>query len=135
MHRPIDAAGSFEKLKARLVDRGNQQDKTLYEDLAAPTVSTSFTFAVLSIAAAEHRTLAALDIGGAFLNASMETGVQVHMRLDKTMTRMLTDIEGSYKPLASWSDSTKSCMAVSSRPRSALSSRTTRLSLSSTNGL
>ena len=93
-----DAEGSFEKLKARLVAGGNQQDKSLYDDLAAPTVSTSSVFTVLSIAAAEGRKIATLDIGGAFLNASMETGVQVHMRLDKTMTKMLTSIEESYKP-------------------------------------
>lgn len=94
----FDSAGSFEKLKARLVAGGNQQDKTLYDDLAAPTVSTSSVFALLSIAAAEGRKIATLDIGGAFLNAAMTTGVQVHMRLDKTMTRMLAGIEASYEP-------------------------------------
>jgi Reverse transcriptase (RNA-dependent DNA polymerase) len=121
MHRPLDA-GSFEKLKARLVVGGNQQDKTLYEDLAAPTVSISSVFAVLSVAAVEHRNVAALDIGGAFLNASMETGAQVHMRLDKSMTRMLTGIEASYmREIASRSDSTKPCMAASIRPHSRMS--------------
>ena len=85
MHRPIDAAGSFEKLMTRLVAGGNQQDKTLYEDPAAPTVSTSSVFAVLSVATGHwwrHRKVATLDTGGAFLNARVERRVQVHMRLD-----------------------------------------------------
>ena len=89
---------SFEKLKARLVAGGNQQDKTLYEDLAAPTVSTSSVFTVLSITASEGREMATPDVGGAFLNDAMETGVQVHMRLDRTITRILISIEASYKP-------------------------------------
>ena len=33
--------GAFEKLKARLVAGGNQQDKDLYDDISSPTVSTS----------------------------------------------------------------------------------------------
>jgi hypothetical protein len=33
-------SGEFEKLKARLVAGGDQQDKELYGDLSAPTVST-----------------------------------------------------------------------------------------------
>jgi hypothetical protein len=47
------ATGEFEKLKARLVAGGDQQDKNLYDDLSAPTVSTSAVFTVLSIAAHE----------------------------------------------------------------------------------
>jgi hypothetical protein len=89
---------SFEELEARLVAGGNQQDKICHEDLAAPTVSTSSVFTVLSTASAEGRKMATLDIGGAFRTAATETGVQVHMRLDRTMTRMLTSIEASYKP-------------------------------------
>ena len=95
----FDAGGSFEKLKARLVAGGNQQDKSLYDDLVVPTVSTSSVFMVLSIAAAEGRRMATLDIRGAFLNAGMETGVQVHMRLDRTMTRMLISITRNWRCL------------------------------------
>ena len=35
------ASGEFEKLKTRLVAGGDQQDKSLCEDLSAPTVGTS----------------------------------------------------------------------------------------------
>jgi hypothetical protein len=41
--------GKPDKLKARLVAGGNQQDRTLYcDDLSAPTVSTSAVLTILS---------------------------------------------------------------------------------------
>jgi Reverse transcriptase (RNA-dependent DNA polymerase) len=90
-------SGEFEKLKARLVAGGDQQDKDMYDDLSAPTVSTSSVFTVLSIAAHEGRKAAVVDIGGAFLNAEMKTGVPVHMRLDRTMSDLLVRLQPSYK--------------------------------------
>jgi hypothetical protein len=92
-------SGTFEKFKARLVAGGDQQDKSLYEDLSSPTAATSSVFAVAAIAAAEGRIVVATDIGGAFLNASMEpTGVKVHMRLDPAMAKMLVKIAPEYSP-------------------------------------
>ena len=38
-----------------------------------------------------------MDIGGAFLNAEMKTGVDVHMRLDKTMSDLMTRLRPSYQ--------------------------------------
>jgi hypothetical protein len=39
-----------------------------------------------------------IDIGGAFLNASLEpTGVIVHMRLDKVLTAMLVQLDSTYE--------------------------------------
>ena len=55
-------SGVFEKLKARLVAGGDQQDKNLYEDLSSPTVSTSAVLTVLAIAAHEKRKVAVVDI-------------------------------------------------------------------------
>ena len=80
--------GAFEKLKARLVAGGNQQDKDLYDDLSSPTVSTSVVMTVFAIAAYEKRNVSVVDITGAYLNADMNTGVTVYMRLDKTMSSM-----------------------------------------------
>ena len=88
----------FEKLKARLVAGGDQQDKTLYENLSSPTVSTTIVLTVAAIAAMERRIVTVLDIGGAFLNANMDsTGIIVHMRLDRVMTAMLLQIDESYR--------------------------------------
>jgi Reverse transcriptase (RNA-dependent DNA polymerase) len=74
-----------------------QQDKAMYDDLSAPTVSTSSVFTILSIAAHEGRKAAVVDIGGAFLNAEMKTWVPVHMRLDRAMSDLLIRLQPSYK--------------------------------------
>lgn len=92
------ANGTFEKFKARLVAGGDQQDKSLYDNLSSPTAATASVLAVAAIAAAEGRYAATFDITGAFLNAPMkQTGVMVHMRLDKIMTAMLLKIDPSYE--------------------------------------
>jgi hypothetical protein len=90
------ASGEFEKLKARLVAGGDQQDKGLYEDLclSSPTASTTSVLAIAAIAACEGRTVTVMDIGGAFLNADItSTGIKVHMRLNRVLTDMLVQID------------------------------------------
>ena len=57
--------GEFEKLKARLVAGGDQQDKNLYDDLSSATVSTSAVLTVLAIAAHERRAVSVVAITGA----------------------------------------------------------------------
>jgi hypothetical protein len=91
------ATEEFEKLKARLVAGGDQQYKNLYDDLSAPTVSTSAVYRVLTIAAHEGRHAAVVDSGGAFLNAEMKAGVDVHMRLDRTMSELMTRLRPDYE--------------------------------------
>jgi hypothetical protein len=92
------ASGVFEKFKARLVAGGDMQDKGLYANLSSPTAATQSLFTVAGIAAAESRHVMVIDIGGAFLNASMEpTGVLVHMRLNKIMAAILVKIDQSYE--------------------------------------
>lgn len=80
-------SGEFEKLKARLVAGGDQQDKGLYDDLSAPTISTSSVFTLLTIAAV-------VFIGGAFLNAEMTPGV--YMRLDPNISALMQKIDPDY---------------------------------------
>ena len=88
--------GKFEKYKARLVAGGDQQNKNLYDDLSSPTVSTSSVFTMSAVTAHENRHAAVVDIGGAFLNADMTTGVNVYMRLDKTMSDILSSLDRTY---------------------------------------
>lgn len=72
------ASGTFEKFKARLVAGGNQQDKSLYENLSSPTAALTSVFTTASITANEGRQRVVIDIGGAFLNADMApTGIDV----------------------------------------------------------
>ncbi len=49
------ASGEYEKLKARLVAGGDQQDKVIYENfcLSSPTVSTTSVLAIAAIVACE----------------------------------------------------------------------------------
>ena len=90
-------SGEFDKLKARLVAGGDQQDKTLYDDLSSATVSTSSVFTLAAVAAHERRHVAVVDIGGAFLNANMRSDIVVHMRLDRTMSEFLITLDDSYR--------------------------------------
>ena len=69
----------------------------MYEDLAAPTAATANVFAMAALAVREKRVMKTVDIGGAYLNASMaESGVIVHMRLDKVMTTILVKIDPKF---------------------------------------
>ncbi len=94
----ISPTGEFEKIKARLVAGGDQQDKSLYTNLSAATAATSSVFMVAAIAAREGRKIAVVDITGAYLNANMSTEVTVHMRIDKSLTDMITRMDESYVP-------------------------------------
>ena len=58
------ASGAFEKFKARLVAKGDQQDRTMFEDLAAPTAATANVFAMTTLAARENWVVKTVDIGG-----------------------------------------------------------------------
>lgn len=89
--------GEFEKLKARLVAGGDMQDMTLYDHLSSPTVATSTVFTVLTIAAHENRATAVVDIGGAYLNADMDTGITEHMSLEKKMSSLMNTIDPKYE--------------------------------------
>jgi hypothetical protein len=88
--------GSFDKYKARLVAGGDMQDKKLDEDLSFPTESTSSAFTIAAIATHEGRHVAVVDVGSAFLNAKMQKGVPVYMRLDKIMSECLVQISPKY---------------------------------------
>ena len=91
--------GHFIKIKARLVAGGHQMDREIYKNnSSAPTVATQTVFMVASIAASENRSVAAVDVPGAFLKADMPTdGPPVFMRLDKFLTSVLVDLDPSYQ--------------------------------------
>ena len=89
------STGMFDKLKARLVAGGNMQDRSLYEDVSSPTVTTTSVMIVAVLAAKERRHVITADIGGAYLNAEMKTSI-VHMKLDPTLTEMLVQLDSRY---------------------------------------
>ena len=91
----FDAAGNFEKLKARLVTGGHQQDRDLYENLSSPTVTHETVMVVIAIAAARGRLICTVDITGAYLECEMPDGDEVIMVLDPLLTRLLNEIDPS----------------------------------------
>jgi hypothetical protein len=92
-----NARGKFEKLKARLVANGAQQDKTLYTDVSSPTAKMQSIMMCLTVAARERRKVATVDIGGAYLNAKMK-GEDVLMELDSLLTSILAKIAPEIVP-------------------------------------
>jgi len=89
------ADGSFEKLKARLVAGGHEQDRFTYENLASPTVNTTSVFTIAAIAAKELRHVASVDIGGAYLNANLKA--EVYMILDEFSSAILASLDPKYR--------------------------------------
>ena len=93
--------GEREKIKARFVAGGNEQDREFYGDISSPTVRTDSVLMIAVMAAWERRTVATMDIGGAYLNADMESPA-VHMRINKQVSKSLVNsmnlIVHSYKP-------------------------------------
>ena len=91
------AEGIFQKLKARLVAGGHQQIREMYGNSNAPTVATQTVFMIAAIAAAEGRAVAAVDVPGAFLKATVSADEPpVYMKLDKFLTAVLVKIDPSY---------------------------------------
>jgi hypothetical protein len=90
-------SGEFDKLKARIVSGGDQQDRSFYGDVSSPTVALSSVFMVASIAAHQRRHVATADVGGAYLNADMPDSSEVYIRIDAIIAQMLIELDSSYK--------------------------------------
>ena len=86
----FDGMGNFEKYKSRLVVDGSQQDRKLFPDVSSPTVMNQSVMMCLVIAAHENRKVAAMDIGGAYLNADRQ-GADVIMELERDLTTILCE--------------------------------------------
>jgi hypothetical protein len=91
----FDAAGVFDKLKARLVAGGDGQDKAQFENLSCPTVTQETVMMVLAIAAVEKRKLMTIDITGAYLECDLTDEMEVIMKLDPLLTRILQAVDKS----------------------------------------
>ena len=81
-----------EKIKARGCADGQPQRAYIpQEDARAPTISTEAVFMTAVIDAMENRTVAVVDIPGAFMQADMDPGV--YMRIDGAMADLLMEID------------------------------------------
>ena len=86
-----DARGELMKIKARLVADGSSQILKPYQETSSPTASFPSIMSILKIAAVEKRKLVAIDIGGAYLNASMDE--EVYMIIDKQVTEVVAKLD------------------------------------------
>jgi len=81
------ANGDFNKVKARLVADGRDQDHEMYPDKPSPTVAIHTVFMVLGLACQKRwRIVVKIDIKGAFVQTPM-TGHQIFMKLDPKITK------------------------------------------------
>jgi len=87
--------GSEDKVKARLVAGGHQQDKTLYQDTSSPTAANKNVFIEAALAAKKNYKVMTVDIGSAYLNAEM-VGTNIYMKLDKKLTNILCNMFPHY---------------------------------------
>jgi hypothetical protein len=84
----VDANGNFDKVKARLVAVGSQQDRSLYDDTSSPTASTTSIFVVAAIAAMEGRHVVVADVKTAYMHAKIGK-IQSFLLLDRVTTEIL----------------------------------------------
>ena len=90
------ADGSFDKLKARLVARGDMQEELPDERTSSPTVGLTAALVTSGIAAKERRHVATVDVTGAFLNAEMGDE-EILVKLDKTLSEIVCQIDPTYE--------------------------------------
>jgi hypothetical protein len=88
--------GSFDKLKARLVARGDMQPFLDDDDKSSPTVATTAALAVAAIAAREGRDVATLDVTGAFLQAPMNSQ-DIYVVIEREIVDLLVQVAPVYR--------------------------------------
>ena len=74
-----------------MVAGGHRQDTSLYDDVSSPTVNLTTLYTILAIAAHEGHNLTAIDIKGAYLNASLKS-VEVHMKIPAYLARLFVPV-------------------------------------------
>jgi hypothetical protein len=97
----FDPNGQLERMKARFVAGGNKQDKEsifkIFGDTSSPTISITSLFTILVIAHREHRKIATIDIGNAYLNAPVGD-TEILVEIDPMISSILTQLNHEYEP-------------------------------------
>lgn len=87
--------GTFDKIKARFLAGGHTQDRELYPNRSSPTANLTSFFSLAALAAVESRPVATLDVGGAFLNATLKT--KQFLRVSKYLSSLIVASNPSWK--------------------------------------
>jgi len=86
------ANGEFDKMKARLVADGRDQDAVMYPDKSSPTVAIHSVFTALGLASSKPwRIVVKIDIKGAFVQTPMK-GEPVYMKVDLKISRYVIEM-------------------------------------------
>jgi hypothetical protein len=86
------ANGEFDKVKARLVADGRDQDASLYPDKSSPMVALHSVFMVLGLGAMKKwRQVIKIDVKGAFVQTPMK-GQATYMKLDLKITKYTIEL-------------------------------------------
>ena len=93
----FDGDGIFEKLKARLVAHGNHQilDEVFGMDSSSPTINIAVVNMMVAMAAKQRLVMRAIDIKGAYLNATLPK-VEV-MRLNRDIADIMVKSDPSLR--------------------------------------
>jgi hypothetical protein len=84
--------GEFDKIKARLVADGRDQDAAMYPDKSSPTVAIHSVFTALGLASGKlWRIVMKIDIKGAFVQTPMK-GEPVYMKVDLKISRYVIEM-------------------------------------------
>ena len=97
LREKYDAKGIFEKMKARLVGdgRGQNRDDFNEDEVASPTASLESIFNVLKISVEEERAMLVVDVGVAYLNATIDE--DIYIILDVDISKILIEIKPELK--------------------------------------
>ncbi len=93
----LTADGEHEKVKSRIIVLGNKQEKLPSSRTEAPTAQLQSFYIFIFIAAKRGIKIMSLDVTGAFLNADLEEGEEVYVRLNKKMTEILCKINPEWR--------------------------------------
>ena len=85
----LNSEGTFMKLKARLVARGDMELKESFDSLYSPTGSLESALAILAIAAFEHRKIKIIDLVGAYLTVDVRDNTETYVKFDLQLTEIL----------------------------------------------
>jgi hypothetical protein len=91
------ANGDLDKMKARLVSHGNQQDRELFPDRSSPTVAIHSVMMVLALFAGRLQDISVckIDIKGAFVQTPMK-GEPIFLKIGKDIVKHILEAFPEY---------------------------------------
>jgi hypothetical protein len=95
------ANGDLDKMKARLVSHGNQQDKEHFPDRSSPTVAIHSVMMVLALFAGRMQGISVckIDVKGAFVQTPMK-GEPIYLKIGRDIVKHILEVCPEYASYA-----------------------------------